>query len=420
MTGEIRLDTRKNQERQNGFPLKCFLHHSGSRKVITFSGQCFKLKDWDFDRQLPKTNKNDILFVRRKKTLLDDLLFQTTIGFNYSLEDMEKKLLEKDEAKAGQTELATISLYDFAQGTIDYLRSIEKEGNADIYEQTLNQFKAFRPKLNLVQVTSELLRDFKTVRQMKGNKPNTIHLYIRTFKRIYKLALKHYKIKPEEDPFEGIYEGITVKKNRTKKKNVSKQIIQVLESLELENFAERRSLDMWLLEFYLGGLDLIDLYYLKKENYVDGRIYLTRRKRGDDGIEFDIRVFDKAKVIFDRYWSEDPEYIFPWLKYKSSYATFRRNMRADLLKIQRDYNTYVNKVKKETGENLVRIFVKPTGGYLGSKVARHSFATIGRHLLIDDRIVMDIQGHEREGINSVYSDTFPEEIRDEAHKKIIY
>jgi hypothetical protein len=33
---------------------------------------------------------------------------------------------------------------------------------------------------------------------------------------------------------------------------------------------------------------------------------------------------------------------------------------------------------------------------------------------------MELQGHEIEGINSVYSDTYTENVRDEYHQKIIY
>ncbi len=34
MNGKIRLDTRKAEERKNGFPVCVFLHHKGKQKKI--------------------------------------------------------------------------------------------------------------------------------------------------------------------------------------------------------------------------------------------------------------------------------------------------------------------------------------------------------------------------------------------------
>lgn len=59
------------------------------------------------------------------------------------------------------------------------------------------------------------------------------------------------------------------------------------------------------------------------------------------------------------------------------------------------------------------------GGNLGVKIARHTFATIGKNLLIDADILRELMGHERDNIDNYYKDKFPEKIRDEAHWKII-
>ena len=113
-------------------------------------------------------------------------------------------------------------------------------------------------------IESHIFEDFKTIRLMEGNKKNTIHKYISVFKALYNKACRHYKIQNEVNPFQDVFKGITVKKNRTKKKNVSKETIKLLESITGLSSGQERALDIWLLEFYLGGQDLYDIYYLKK------------------------------------------------------------------------------------------------------------------------------------------------------------
>ena len=95
-------------------------------------------------------------------------------------------------------------------------------------------------------------------------------------------------------------------------------------------------------------------------------------------------------------------------------------MSSDLKKIQEDYNRKIEAIEKEIDIRQSKIEVKPLGGNLGNKVARHSFSTIAKHLFINPDLIMEIMGHEKEGVNNIYRDDFPEKIRDEAHYKVIH
>jgi hypothetical protein len=65
------------------------------------------------------------------------------------------------------------------------------------------------------------------------------------------------------------------------------------------------------------------------------------------------------------------------------------------------------------------IEVMPTGGNLSVKVARHSFATIGKRLGIEEDILRELMGHERNDVDNYYKDRYPMKVRDEALWKII-
>jgi hypothetical protein len=54
-----------------------------------------------------------------------------------------------------------------------------------------------------------------------------------------------------------------------------------------------------------------------------------------------------------------------------------------------------------------------------TKSARYSFINRAQQLLIDERITAEIVGHKRKTTTSIYSNSFPLEVRDQAHAKII-
>ncbi|MDT7832442.1 site-specific integrase [Flavobacteriaceae bacterium S356] len=409
LSGFIKLDTAKNKEREDGFPLKCYIRFKGKRKGFTFKGMLFKKEDWNFDTQLPKHGKRDILFVQKKRAILNDLIFQYSMGTRLTYDQVQATILgvELEEPKED------FPFYEFADKLIAELESIGRQGNANTYRNAINQFKVFQEQLMYSDIDYNFLTEFKNSRIIKGNKSNTIHNYIRTFKAIYNEGARRNNVENTK-PFAGIFKGITVKKNRTKKKNLSKVGVKILESLKLDNLAEQRSVDIWLLQFYLGGASLIDVYYLKKDNIKNSRVYFRREKLGDQGYQFDVKIFDKAQIIIDKYTAAG-DYLFPWRKDLKGYENFRRNMRSDLKKVQEDYNT----LQIATGAATELLQVLPLGGNLTSVVARHTFSTIAKHLYIDPDLIKEIMGHESDGINNVYRDLYPEIDRDEAQLRII-
>ena len=58
--------------------------------------------------------------------------------------------------------------------------------------------------------------------------------------------------------------------------------------------------------------------------------------------------------------------------------------------------------------------------YMGISDEEGYLLTIGKRLFVPEKLIMELQGHEIDGINSVYSDTYTENVRDEYHQKIIY
>ena len=116
--------------------------------------------------------------------------------------------------------------------------------------------------------------------------------------------------------------------------------------------------DLFLLSFALVGINLADLYDVKKDAYKDGRLTYNRvktRDRRKDKAEISIKVYDDILPIFEKYLNKTktPELFV----FKSHYST------------------------KNTFEFAVNHGLKEVGQIIGIErlqhySARHSWATI--------------------------------------------
>jgi site-specific recombinase XerD len=278
--------------------------------------------------------------------------------------------------------------------------SNKAEGNIKVYTTALDLLNVFAPGVSVHEIDFNLVRKFRLHCEKKGNKPATVSHYLRTLRALYNKVCKMYKL-DDKKPFEGAFLGLKVKSYASRKKNASKETVRQIEGLCHADKRMHRWTDLWLLMFYLGGLDFIDLYYLKNAQLRKGRVWFDRGK-GGSGVPVDIAVHPKAQAIIDKY-RVDGEYLFPWPKDRERFVIFRNNLYHRLVKIQKRHG----------------IELEGRGGNLGVKMARHTFATIGKHMGYDEDLLREIMGHERDDVDNNYKDRYPQRVRDEALFKII-
>ncbi|WP_236551494.1 Arm DNA-binding domain-containing protein [Tenacibaculum maritimum] len=71
------MNTREGQQLKNGaYPLICELTGNGKQKSFSLKMK-FLDEEWNYEKQEPKKDKVKILIVRRKKSLLDNLLIKS-------------------------------------------------------------------------------------------------------------------------------------------------------------------------------------------------------------------------------------------------------------------------------------------------------------------------------------------------------
>lgn len=401
---KIELKLIKNKkESSEGYPMMFQFSHQGKRKqkIIGYSKiehfiedhKTISSKHPDFEILYPIINDFKI---EARKIMLSGvidiekayfLLFES----NYkepSFREFCKKLFDEMKLEIANYEKKN-----------NILQRNKVAGNLKVYINVTNQFDLFIENSAASEINFAILSDFKNYLIRKGNSKPTIHGYLSILRSLYNKAAQKYGF-DNLKPFAGLFNGLKIKSYNSKKKHITKMDIHLLESWTGPKM-KTEAVDFFLLQIYFAGADLIDLYYLKKEQIVNNRLYFERGKT-NTGKLIDLAVHPKAAALLKKY-QNSTKFVFDFRKDVKGYETFRSRYAKNLKAVQLQ----------------LKIEVQPIGGNLGVKVARHTFATIGKNLMIDADILRELMGHERDEVDNFYKDKFPQGVRDKAHFEII-
>ncbi|MHC0441578.1 tyrosine-type recombinase/integrase [Flavobacterium sp. 3-210] len=399
---EIKLLTAK-KETAEGYPLVVEISHQNKRKQKTL---CFcKEKHFLRDGKTVSSKHPDYDVIA---PILMDLKIKAKKMIILGYTDVEKSFSE-----LFAIDFSEISFLDYAETLIGEMKDLAARfgksndlksknkllGTVKVYENAISQFKPFAGSVTLKNINYEVLMRFRSYQMGLGNSKSTVHLYLRTLRAIYNKGILIHKL-PDEKPFTGVFAQLKTNSFSSKKKYLDEGTIKRLEMLNLKS-EKQKYVDLFLLQFYFGGCDLIDLYYLNKKQIRRGRVIFERTKT-NTGTRIDLKVHPKAQALLNKFISQD-ENVFPFKKDRDAYETFRRTYQRALIYVQ----------------EKCKIDVLPDGGNIGVKVARHTFATLGKNKMIDPDILRELMGHERDDVDNYYKDRYPEKVRDDALYKII-
>lgn len=392
MKATVKLYTTDGMSAQ-GYPVKLIVTHQKAikRKTLARSAPA----DWDTNKELPRPSHPDYEGLYGQ---IMDIRAKAVRGDFTQLEDLALGMSFFEAPKVPKP----TNFYDFAQTEIKRMRAMGREGNAFAYGFSVAQLQKFAPALSFAQVDRYLLESFKRHKQTEGLKNSSIRTYLYEIRAIYNTAVR-LGICEDKRPFTGLFLDLPVQKRRARNEYLDTKALKKLRSLKGLTEPQRRAVDLSLLQFYLGGMDLVDVCQLRTDQLTGERIYLQREKLGIKGYLFDVAVLPQAQKIVDAYASYENGDVFPWRKDEIGYKTFRST-----------HNSTLKRLQKKHG-----IALMPNGGNLTSKVMRHTFATMAKFKGVDVDIIREIMGHERADMDTVYKDRYPEKVRDAAHALIV-
>lgn len=370
------------------------------KKVYTInSGVSLQQHYWDKKKgQILKTHPNaKLLNIKLSKHFFKIEQAILSLDNEFSIEKLKSILSGKPQVEAPET------FQVFANKIIQQMKEANRLGNAIVYQTAVNRLISYCGKdVAFIEVNYELLDRFSHHLITSGLKTNSVSNYFRSIRAIYNKAIKMKVVERSFYPFH----DISIKSEKTAKRAVLKEDIAKLLEIPLEEYSTGwRSLNYFMLSFYLRGISFTDLAYLKHSSIIDGRIEYKRRKTHKN---YCVKLFPEAETIINQIYVSGSDYLLPIIPI---------DVPIDSLKAKRIIQQYI----KTTNKYLKRLSAEVG---LGSPVttysSRHSFATIAKRLGFSNEVIAEALGHEYGNkITNIYLDTFEVEVLDAMHQQVI-
>lgn len=356
-------------------------------------------RSWDAKKKIVKNHPNKEIYnfsIIEKTAILNRELFSLETSGKLLNIDIPQLKNYLQRAMCGLS--PNIEPY-FQDHYRKYIESIKKSGTKTIYRLTLNKVDEFSGKqIQFSDIDVNWLKDFEVFLQNKGHKINGINLHFRNIRAVINDAINRKIVVDYDYPFK----LFKLKLEPTRKRDLSINDLRIIRDYKDPLF--RKYLDIFMLSFYLGGINIGDLCLLKKSDYYNGRIVYRRQKTNGDPIS--IPVEPEALDIINKY--SGAEHLIDILDNHSCYKTFLHRM---------------DHVLKKFGPYEIEKYGKkvwhPLYPFLSSYYARHSFATIASEDLdIPEDIIGRILGHASRSVTGIYIHKKSKKV-DEAIRKVI-
>jgi len=164
----------------------------------------------------------------------------------------------------------------FYQRIVDELKGNGHIANRLNLKYTLKTVKAYHPSsfLAFQEITPGWLEKFEANQERLGNSVNTISIHCRNIRTIYNKAIKRDKVSQEFYPFR----KHKIKNAKPRKKSLTVDEIRKIRDVKLEKKSFRIARDLFMLSFYMIGINFKDLLLAKKTDIIEGRLEYTREK----------------------------------------------------------------------------------------------------------------------------------------------
>ena len=258
-------------------------------------------------------------------------------------------------------------------GFVAYTNSrVEKLRDEGRYDAAIKLKKYLRKFLNYLgknevpfkDFDALLMRNYHTWLKNQELGRNTISLYIRNLKRVYKLAVND-GLAADCNPFEGLDVSYRVKKYRY---GLTLDEVKRLRDLDLSCESEMTvfARDIFLFTVYTKGIRSDDIFRLTRNNIKDGQLTYCQHVTGK---EISIPWEPALKEISDRYKRKGTALLFPVVTAKSPHEQWKQ------------YDGLLHRINY----NLKKLGEKIGLGYpLNLTVARHSWESMTKSVSISD------------------------------------
>lgn len=341
------------------FKSHTFRIFTGLYSTVKFDGAVFPRTERNFKHKTIRLNK---MIEQTEQILLDN--------YNMPFDELRAKVRREVFAKSSETKKLHEYLTDFAAKK-DERSTIEK------YTGTAKKVKDYDPEATLA-VNFLWLEEFEE-HLRKTLAVNSVAIHLRNIRSVFNWALKNGWT--NNYPFR----QFSIKKEQTRKRNLSAETLAKIRDADMDE-EHRVYRDIFMLMFYLIGINIKDLCLAERKQIVDGRLEYRRAKTKK---MYSIKLEPEAVDILNRY------------KGKEKLLSVCEN--TDYRNIARLVNEYVGRLLPGTT----------------SYYTRHSWATIAYGIGIPKDIISQALGHAMGAeMTEIYIER-DERVVDEANRKVL-
>lgn len=392
MNGRVKLDKRR-AKRDGSFPVVIEVKNKDKIRISTpysaleenWEGERFGKKEKDY---------------KRKNIFLDDM--QNKVNrFLLGLDEENRRLTDKELRENINECLNRIPARKQEKKFVDYLdefaNSKKNAGTKQVYLTTRNKLVEFDARATFETIDKKWLERFEAW-MAATMKVNAYAIHLRNIRAVFNYAI--------DEEYTTLYpfRKFQIKKEETRKRSLTVEQLRTLRDYPCEEYQERYR-DMFMLMFYLIGVNASDLFLAKKEDVVNGRLEYKRHKTGK---LYSIKIEPEAQDIIERY-SGKGGYLLNVMDDYGNYKDFLHRMGIGLKQIG-------EMERKGLGGKKVRTPLFPD---LSSYWSRHTWATLASELDVPMETISKALGHSYGCDTTAIYINFDMKKVDEANRRVI-
>lgn len=279
----------------------------------------------------------------------------------------------------------------------EYIRRGFRPNTIATYRQTIDKIRLFDKDATFETITRKWLESFDLNMKDSGMKVNSRSIHLRNIRAVFNYAI--------DEEYTSLYpfRKFKMAKEETAKRSLTIEQLRAFICCDCEEYLDMYR-DIFMLMFYLIGINSVDLLNAKKSQITNGRLEYRRAKTNK---LYSVKIQPEAQAIIDRY--EGKEYLLKFMEERKSYNAFA--------------SSTVNRALRRIGDyefgKYGKVSRMPIAPNLSTYWSRHTWATIAAELDIPKETISEALGHEiGSRVTSVYI-KFNQKKVDEANRKVI-
>lgn len=391
-TVKFYLDKRR-QKKDGTYPIKLNVFHN--KQIMIATQLSASEKEWNGNEYSVRAQNY------KPRNIVARGIINKAETVIFTLEQQEKLKSTTDKALKKLIEDAISSKVENQKTFLYYLDEFvskkTNQGTKSIYTTTRNKIEEYDSYCTFESMDKSWLENFEAW-MAKTMKVNAYAIHLRNIRSVFNYAI--------DEEYTTLYpfRRFSIKKEETRKRSLTAEQLRLLRDYPCEEY-QIRYRDMFMLMFYLIGVNAADLFNAKHSALVNGRFEYKRAKTGK---LYSIKVEPEAQAIIEKYKGKD--YLLNIMDDYGNYKDFLHRMGIGLKQIGETE-------RKGLGGKKSR---NPLFPDLSSYWARHTWATVATELDVPKEVIAHALGHS--WANSTTTDIyirFDMKKVDEANRKVI-